>query len=88
MGCFDSVYVTCPYCEGEVEIQSKADACGMRTYYEKDVNIPESIVKDIAGENECYFCEKKFLINLDYKEVTMKLPYISIVQKDQLKKKV
>ena len=84
MGCFDSVYVTCPYCRQEVEIQSKADACGMRVYSEKDLNIPELIVNDIAGENNCYHCNKNFILGLEYKQVVVNIPFIKTIKLNEI----
>ena len=55
MGCYDSVWVTCPGCGKECELQSKADECLLRSYTLRD-DIPESILDDLT--HETYYCQK------------------------------
>ena len=52
MGMFDTVIATCPVCEEEVEFQSKAGDCLLRTYTENFV--PVAIAEDLEfEEKEC-----------------------------------
>lgn len=55
MGMFDSVYVKCPDCEQEVEIQSKAGACILSSYTLD--NAPPEILLDIA--NDTVWCKNE-----------------------------
>lgn len=55
MGCFDSVWFTCPHCGELIEAQSKAAECDMSRYYPGDV--PAKIAHDLHGDIEiCQSC--------------------------------
>jgi len=47
MGCFDSVFVTCPHCSSEEEIQSKDGKCAMRKF--RSGSVPLAIAGGIHG---------------------------------------
>ena len=48
MGMFDSVIAFCPKCAAELEFQSKAGACLLKTY---SINsVPPNIAEDINGD--------------------------------------
>ena len=51
MGMFDSVVTRCPKCHGDIEYQSKAGDCLLRTYDLDDV--PVAIGIDINGDVSC-----------------------------------
>ena len=46
MGMFDSVFVGCPRCGKETELQSKAGDCYMQRFSLTDA--PEKVIRDIA----------------------------------------
>jgi hypothetical protein len=75
MGMFDSVIVCCPKCGENLEFQSKAGPCCLRTYTINEV--PTEIAADIDGDSEyCSICEDYFIIELETevpKTVRMKL---------------
>lgn len=57
MGCFDSVVGRCPKCGTELEWQSKASECLLRTF--SIDSVPVSIAEDISGEtNVCHNCQE------------------------------
>jgi hypothetical protein len=52
MGLFDSIYLKCPGCGVELEVQTKAGECMMARYYESSVPIHLALhIKD--EEVEC-----------------------------------
>lgn len=51
MGMFDSVFANCPSCGTQMEFQSKADACLLRSYRVEEV--PLNIAVDLNGEKLC-----------------------------------
>ena len=54
MGMFDSVIATCPKCGKDVEFQSKAGECALRTY--SATSVPPEIAKDVAGDAQACVC--------------------------------
>lgn len=54
MGMFDSVWFSCPRCDEQIEVQSKAGECVLSSINPNQV--PVEIAKDI--ENEAVYCEK------------------------------
>lgn len=61
MGMFDSVYVNCPECNTQNEIQSKAGDCDLKRYH--FTSVPAVIAEDISGEVvKCYACNTRFSI--------------------------
>jgi len=66
MGMFDSLYIKCPKCSKELEIQSKSGACAMFSY--RKSNLPPEVAVGINGDIiECEFCRTNF-------EVKCKIP--------------
>lgn len=61
MGCFDSVIAKCPKCDTDVEWQSKADKCSLRTY--SPLAVPVVIAKDIERDTvKCPGCGTELCI--------------------------
>lgn len=54
MGMFDSVIIYCPNCGTQIEFQSKAGDCNLRSYTLSD--IPSTIAADLIGD--CASCSK------------------------------
>jgi len=54
MGCFDSVIAVCPECGANVEFQSKAGECDLRTY--KVTSVPVVIAIDLDGTSRRCTC--------------------------------
>lgn len=48
MGMFDSVYASCPYCNNQVELQSKVGDCILASFSEN--SIPVAIGVDINNK--------------------------------------
>jgi transcription elongation factor Elf1 len=70
MGMFDRVYVNCPHCDAEIELQSKAGERQMNTYSADDV--PMEIASSFVQSPEfCESCNKPFGIVI--KEVRAKI---------------
>lgn len=61
MGMFDSVYVDCPWCKKENELQTKMGACLLRTY---SLNENAMTTMGVLGVHTCYKCEKEFEIKM------------------------
>ena len=63
MGMFDSVYVQCPNCKSELEVQSKAGECTLRGYSEY---VPTAIAVDLKERRKsCSNCGCVFTIKAD-----------------------
>lgn len=71
MGMFDSVYVNCPKCNYQTEIQSKNGDCTLDKYNINNIEeIPESILEDILNrEHSCKKCNGNFVIEVKYKVI-------------------
>lgn len=55
MGMFDSVYLKCPKCKTDLEIQTKSGHCLLNSY-ELD-EVPVEIARSLNGSTEkCYKC--------------------------------
>lgn len=69
MGMFDSVYVKCRSCGSEVEFQSKAGECALRSYYfgvmpPSKGAVPDVIAADLIGKTEvCESCGASVALN-------------------------
>src|SRR4051812_14981503 len=59
MGCFDSVYFTCPNCGAQIEAQSKGGECQLDTYPPDAV--PARVAMDLTIWNRCK-CGKAYRI--------------------------
>jgi hypothetical protein len=59
---FDSVYVQCPHCGEEVELQTKSGQCILGRYYL--YNAPADVLLGIEGRNYCEKCDKPFHVML------------------------
>ena len=55
MGMFDSVIAKCPMCDGDVEFQTKAGDCSLRTYTSNEVplKLAAAIQGDISSCDSC-----------------------------------
>ena len=65
MGMFDSVFGNCPFCGGEVILQSKAGSCILADY--SIDSVPISIAEDLIEESEtfneiCMHCSSKLKV--------------------------
>lgn len=60
MGMFDSVFVRCPKCGGDVEFQSKAGPCELRRYSADSV--PPEIAESITGDVSSCSCGERLKI--------------------------
>ena len=60
MGMFDSVYVQCPHCEEEVEIQTKHGECILGQYYL--YNAPADVLIGVEGRHHCDECGMPFSV--------------------------
>ena len=80
MGMFDSVYVNCPKCNYQTEIQSKNGDCTLDKYNINNIEeIPESILEDMANKvHTCDECNENFTIEIKYKII--KIPIKSITK--------
>jgi len=64
MSCFDSVFVTCPHCSSEEEVQSKGGKCEMRRF--QSHKVPLAIAGDIHGCTlTCRSCGKEYRLSVD-----------------------
>ncbi len=62
MGCFDSLYVDCPKCNGSIEFQSKSGYCAM-SIYNRD-NLPVEVAVGMQGDIEkCEACGQEVKLN-------------------------
>lgn len=77
MGIFDTVYFKCPKCDAEIEEQTKAGDCGMRSY--NCDSVPHEIGHDLVGiEIRCLECETLFQV-VEIKPIkSMKLGLVKI----------
>lgn len=55
MSLYDSVYIYCKKCNSQIEVQSMAGDCHLRSY-SLDDSIPQNIVDSII--NRTIYCEK------------------------------
>lgn len=62
MGMFDSVYVQCPHCDEEIELQTKNGECTLGKYYL--YNAPADVLLGIEGRNRCEKCGMPFHVML------------------------
>jgi transcription elongation factor Elf1 len=63
MGMYDTILFNCPACNAEIQEQSKAGKCIMKTYSAD--SIPLNIAMDIDGNDLlCHECGKHFKISL------------------------
>ena len=70
MGMFDSIYVSCPTCDEQIEFQSKAGPCDLKRYHYK--NVPAAIAMSISGETEiCKYCNDKVTLICDDVRIAM-----------------
>lgn len=70
MGMFDCITIKCPFCQGDIEEQTKAGPCLLETYQWDDPNLPVWMMDSFNGsEIECYNCEKHFVIRYDYEVI-------------------
>lgn len=66
MGMFDYIVLKCPWCNKEVEEQTKAGGCMMKTYRPGDSSFMDLTM---VGEYTCYNCKKHFEVKLTQKPV-------------------
>lgn len=65
MGLFDSVYVACPHCGEQNEMQSKAALYPRCNNYTLDTAPPEILVDlGVSGPNHCENCGGLFRVNV------------------------
>ena len=71
MGMFDRIYVNCPKCNYETEVQSKNGGCDFKNYTIRDIEeIPNSVLEDITNrEHSCKKCNGNFVIEVKYKVI-------------------
>lgn len=62
MGMFDTVYLTCPHCNEEIDCQTKSGECMLNSYTID--NMPMSIPSAMLGFNHCYRCQKAFEVEM------------------------
>ena len=62
MGMFDSVFVSCPRCGEDNEIQTKNGKCILGRY--DLVNAPPEVLLGVKGNHECDSCGEWFNINV------------------------
>lgn len=61
MGLFDSVFVKCPKCGSDVEFQSKAGNCTLKSF--NAAQVPAAIASDLAGDTSECECGAVFSIH-------------------------
>lgn len=66
MGCFDTVWLTCPHCNASVEEQTKAGPCSLADYRLDQDDAPMSVRLAMVGPHRCESesCGKLFLVEL------------------------
>lgn len=70
MGMFDTVVFTCPRCDAQLEAQSKAGKCSLRTI--NSYEVPIAIAGDLKGESVwCEECQRSWTI------VALTLPQVT-----------
>lgn len=70
MGMFDSVYLKCPECGSQVELQSKAGEC-LLINYSRD-NVPLNIAEDLDGRIvTCTNGHRTIVVKLERKTYTL-----------------
>ncbi len=61
MGMFDRVFISCPSCGVQNEVQSKAGKCALDTYWQESV--PLNIAIDIEGTVvTCDNCQTRYMV--------------------------
>lgn len=60
MGMFNTVLVDCPYCEGTIELQSKAGSSTLARDSIFEAELAD--VADLEGDHSCVYCGKRFVI--------------------------
>ena len=61
MGMYDTVNFSCPKCETDIEVQSKAGDCNLEDFSFREV--PPEIAKDIDGEEvRCKKCDSLWAV--------------------------
>ena len=60
MGMFDTVWLKCPVCQLEIELQSKAGDCCLLDYTEDEV--PAAIAADLLGEPVTCACGTRLVV--------------------------
>ena len=70
---FDSLYIKCPKCGKELEIQSKSGPCALFSYTKS--NLPPEVAVGLNGDIiECEFCKTNFEVKCNIpKRVQVKL---------------
>ena len=64
MGMFDSLYIKCPKCGKEMELQSKSGACAMFSYTQK--YLPIDVAMGLSDEVwRCEFCDTHWKFHLE-----------------------
>ena len=78
MGLYDTVYIPCPECKYENEVQSKRDKCVLARYHFNDLEeIPEGILDDIKDTIlTCDNCKSLLMMEVRFKVV--KIPHCQI----------
>ena len=63
MGMFDRVWVNCPSCDQQVELQSKAGPCRLADYTE--YSCPLGVLEDISEYTQrCEKCKASFYLDV------------------------
>lgn len=79
MGCFDTLIVKCPFCDKDVEEQTKAGDCALQEYRFEDPDLPTWVMQSFNFmEWECYNCDHRFNTLFDF-EVVVKDRRIELV---------
>ena len=63
MGCYNTIYFNCPYCNNRMEEQSKSGTCNLLTYSIYTAPIDDLGILDSATYT-CDKCKKTFSIKL------------------------
>lgn len=69
MGLYDSIYLKCPHCGEQEEVQSKAGKCDMEIFDKNSV--PVIIAAALQDDDwTCYHCKETFRIKTPYLPAT------------------
>lgn len=66
MGMFDSLFIECPHCKYENELQTKNGPCELEQYRIQD-KLPSYILETFDGSvDKCHSCQAWFKVNFEY----------------------